>query len=161
MQLFDNDYNTLPTSLTTTHPSTDHPPPHHKKQWLKANSKNPKRQPQKRKQFPNPLPKTLPPPKKTNIFYFSLSQQPQPQTTRRPHHQTQQEFFSAQNCTIQEKAFVGHDGVDGEEFGESSGAFGVVEGWEEGEEAGVGEEGFGGGGGEGEEGGEGEVMKSG
>lgn len=63
MQLFDNDdnddYNVLPTSpttttTTTTHPSTDHSPPHHKKQWLKANSKNPKRQPQKRKQSPSP-----------------------------------------------------------------------------------------------------------
>lgn len=73
MQLFDNDDNTSPTTTTTTttHPSTDHPPPHHKKQWLKANSKNPKRQPQKRKQFPlSPQPS---PPKKTNIFLFSLS----------------------------------------------------------------------------------------
>lgn len=84
-QLFDNDYddyNPLPTSpttttTTTTHPSTDHHPPHHKKQWLKANSKNPKRQPQKRKHSPPSIsPKTLPP-KKTNIFFcFSLSATP-------------------------------------------------------------------------------------
>lgn len=67
--------------------------------------------------------------------------QHQSQANGRPHHQTAKRS-RAQDATIQEKAFFGHDGSHRKDSGESSGTSGIAKGREEGEETGIGRKGF-------------------